>query len=125
MDETDREKVLRLELEQSTSRMMQEIVEKMEQRLNARFDKFEELLGQRATPQEVKRRVAECLEEGEYVRKVDLWPLWQEYMKWHTDRTMSSFQKMVTFAKNLLWVGSGLAILAMAFDKARQLLFGK
>ncbi len=122
MEETDREKANRLEIEARTNALVVEIIDRLEAKLDKRFDAMETMLKQRATPEQVSATVGKCLEEGEYVRKEELYPLFGIYYKRYTNESRSKIMAYIEYAKSLVVAGGAIIVVAVAIDRIRELV---
>lgn len=121
MEETDRERAARLEIEQRTSQQVADIMEKFEAKIDARFDKIENLMRERATEDQVAARMARCLEEGDYVRRSELYPIWVQYYQQFSEENKSRVKKNLELAKGFAWLGGGILLVSALIEKLKSL----
>jgi len=141
MDETDREKWLRLEAEARTTTQITEMFNRLETQLSARFDRMETMLATRATPDQVATKIEHCLQEGGYAKKSELYPIWLEYynrnkveskedlyIAWverytrYRNENRSRFQALIELLKNLAWAAGGLIIVSTAISELSRII---
>jgi hypothetical protein len=99
--ETDKEKLLRLQIELETSRQVEDILSEFKRDIDARFDKFEQHLQNRPTNEQVEASLQKCLDSEGLVYKKDFQDEWEKANEKHMENTHKKTNDWTTTLKNV------------------------
>ena len=99
--ETDKEQLLRLQLEMKTARQVEDILASFKKDIDDRLDRFEQHLQNRPTNEQVVVSLQKCMDEEELIHKKTFYDEWVKAHEKYAELTHKKTNDWTSSLKNI------------------------
>lgn len=102
--ESEHDALVRLQIERSTSRQVEDILNDFKKDIDLRLEKIMGYLEARPTNDQMESAMKTCLDQKPIVYKQDFYDMWVKAKEQYTEKTTSKTRNWIDTAKGIVWV---------------------
>jgi len=122
-NESEHDALVRLQIERSTSRQVEDILKDFKNDIDNHFQRLEDYLAIRPTNEQVEHAMKQCIEEKPLVYITDFYDLWVKAKDQYTEKSTGKTRNWIETAKGIAWaILIVVGVLSIAGDGIQAIL---
>jgi len=103
-NESEHDALVRLQIERSTSRQVEDILKDFKKDIDDHFQRLEDYLAIRPTNEQMESAMQKCINEKPIVYTTDFYDLWVKAKEQYTEKSTGKTRNWIETAKGVAWV---------------------